>query len=66
MLSFEQLELSFVNEKAKVLEVDRIKSLIEADIESIPDHYLEACFDFLFGCLWIRFTPLFEKVQQTL
>ena len=66
MLKFEQLDISFVNEKAKVLQIERIKSTLEASIDSIPKMLLETCFNFLFGCLWIRFTPLFEKVQQTL
>jgi len=64
MLVFEECEVTFQAEKAKILQIERIKSSLEN--ESVPEEYLQVCFDFLIGCFWIRFTPLFDKTQHTI
>ena len=64
MLVFEETDISFVAEKAKILQIDRIQS--QLDNGSVPAEYLQTCFDFLVGVYWIKFTPLFEKTQQTI
>jgi hypothetical protein len=60
MLEFEQTEVLFETEKSKILQIERIKAMIEADL--VPELYLDVCYDFLVGCLWIKFTPLFKEV----
>ena len=30
---------------------------------AVPPEYLELCYDFLIGCLWIKFAPLFASVH---
>ena len=32
----------------------------------MPDEYLLPVFNYLVGTFWVRFTPLFDRVQQTL
>ena len=64
MLAFEQQDIGFTQEKGKLLEIERLKSCIEND--SVPEIYLETCFFFLVGVFWVKFTPLFPRVQQTL
>ena len=65
LLSFEELDITFMNEKAKLLEIERLKSAIEAAPETIPDIQFQACFNFLIGSYWIKFTPLFDKIRDT-
>jgi hypothetical protein len=52
--------VSFQNEKAKVLQIEKIKSQLESG--SVPDQYLDVIYQFLIGCYWIKFTPIYPYV----
>ena len=32
----------------------------------MPELYVEAFFNFLVGCFWVKFTPLFESLAEAL
>ena len=64
MLEFEELKPSFETEKAKILLIKKIQSIIES--EQIPDLYLEAVYNFLIGSFWIKFTPIFPSLHEAL
>jgi hypothetical protein len=64
MLAFELLEVSFLNEKGMILQIERVKS--QLDSEAVPDLYLPLVYDFLIGAFWIKFTTLFPYLQGTI
>jgi hypothetical protein len=64
MLVFEELEITFLNEKGLMLQIERLKSQI--DCEAVPELYLPVIYNFLVGAFWIKFTTLFTYVQDTL
>lgn len=64
MHNFEELDIAFETEKGKILQLERIKSHI--DNRSIPESYLNVIYNFLLGCFWIKFTPIFQYASNTL
>ncbi|TNV87999.1 hypothetical protein FGO68_gene14880 [Halteria grandinella] len=64
ILACEEQELTFKTEKAKLLQIDRVKAQLEND--SVPEEYLLPVFNYLIGTFWVRFTPLFDRLQQTI
>jgi len=62
MLDFETYEISFETEKNKELELQRLEVIVNSGL--MPREYLEMLYHFLVGCLWIKFTPIFDAVAN--
>lgn len=62
MLDFEKLELGFETLKAKEHALESLSVIIKSQL--VPPLYLEAIGNFLVGCFWLKFTLMFEKVQE--
>jgi len=54
--NFEKTEIGFVDEKDKQLNLERIEVMISSGV--VPRIYMEMAYNFLIGCLWIKFTPI--------
>ncbi|CDW84473.1 small subunit processome component 20 homolog [Stylonychia lemnae] len=64
MLTFEQTKIAFETEKTKILLIKKIQTVLETEL--VPVEYVEAAYNFLIGGFWIKFTPLFESIQETI
>jgi hypothetical protein len=62
MQDFEKTEVSFVSEKNKEMQLQRLEVIINSGL--MPEQYLWLSYHFLIGCLWIKFAPLFASVHS--
>ena len=62
MEDFEKTEVGFAFEKNKLMQLQRLEVMFNSG--AVPPEYLELCHDFLIGCLWIKFAPLFASVHS--
>ena len=62
MYEFEKTEVGFAHEKDKESKLRQIEVFIKRQI--VPTTYLRAAFNFLVGCLWIKFSPIFPVTHD--
>ena len=62
MLEFEKGEIGFEHEKSKIMQIQRLEVMLKSGV--VPNEYLHTIYNFLIGCLWIKFTPLFESINS--
>jgi hypothetical protein len=62
MEDFEKTEVGFVSEKNKLMQLERLEVIFGSG--AVPDEYAQISYDFLIGCLWIKFAPLFPGVHS--
>jgi hypothetical protein len=60
----EEPEITFETEKTKGLNLRNVSVLIKTGL--VPQHYMQAAYHFLVGCLWIKFVPLLVPVFECL
>jgi hypothetical protein len=61
MWDFERTTIGFKYEKDKENQLQRLEVMLQSGL--VPQKYLELAYNFLIGCLWIKFTPIQETVQ---
>ena len=62
MEDFEKTEVGFASEKNKLMQLERLEVMFGSGV--VPDEYVQISYDFLIGCLWIKFAPLFAGVHS--
>ena len=62
MYQFEKTEISFLTEKNKQAQLEKLEVMAKFGV--VPVEYHQALYNFLIGCLWIKFTPLFPAVHK--
>ena len=62
MYTFEKTEIGFETEKSKLVQLEKIEVMCRYEV--LPGEYHHALYNFLIGCLWIKFTPLFPVVHS--
>lgn len=62
MEDFEKTEVGFRFEKNKIMQLQRLEVMFNSG--AVPAEYLEISYDFLIGCLWIKFAPIFAGVHS--
>jgi hypothetical protein len=60
MSAFEKCKIGFENEK--IMENCLFKLEVMLKSQRVPPVYVEVIYQFLIGCFWIKFTPLFDTV----
>ena len=64
MYEFEKTEIGFAHEKQKESKLRQIEVFIKR--QTVPLPYLKAIYNFLIGCLWIKFSPIFPVAHDCL
>lgn len=64
LVQYEKLPLKLDTEKTKNSVVRKVQVMISSGF--VPEFYLDLAYNFLVGCLWLRFLPLHEPAQHAL
>ena len=62
MCDFEKGEVSFETERSKQMHLQNLEVLLKSGL--MPEIYVRMSYNFLVGCLWIRFAPIFNDVYN--
>jgi hypothetical protein len=62
MYEYENFAVGFETQKAKEQALETLAVMIKSGL--LPDLYTEIIYNFLIGCFWVRFTLIFENVQD--